>query len=153
MVFLYHLRVGFLHLRVVFTTTSVWVISTFVWLHLYPRTMGPSVATHFEQFLVDLWVSPTLFMGLLFFKWVSFTDCGVAGRLVGLPNPVRGFPFLPVGLFYSLRVDGHYDCGFSEFSSSWWFFSVTIYAGLLWGFGIISNFDLEKLIRLDIVVL
>ena len=33
------------------------------------------------------------------------------------------------------------------------FFSVAIYAGLPWGFGIISDFDLEKLIRLDIVVL
>ena len=58
-----------------------------------------------------------------------------------------------MGLFYSLRVDAHCDCGFGEFSSSWWFFSVAIYAGLLWGFGISSDFDLEKLIRLDIAVL
>ena len=121
-VFLYHLCVGFLHLRVVFTTTFVWVISTSVWLHLYPRSVGPSVAVCFEQSLVNLWVSPTLFVGFIFFQWVSFTACGVADRLVGLPDPIHGFPFLPVGLFYSLRVAGHRDCGFGEFSSSWWFF-------------------------------
>ena len=60
----------FLHLRVAFTTTSVWVIPTSVRLHLYPCTMGPSVAARFEQFLVDLWVSLTLFVGFLFFQLV-----------------------------------------------------------------------------------
>ena len=118
MVLLYHLRVGFLHLHVVFTTTSVWAISTSVWLHLFPRIVGLLLLRASSSFLVDLWVSSTLFVGLFFFQRVSFTTRDVAGRLVGLPDPVCGFPFLPVGLFYSLQVDTHCDCSFGEFSSS-----------------------------------
>ena len=74
---------------------------------------------------VDLWVSPTLFVGFLFYQWVCFIACE-----------------LPVIAIAAL-VSSHPPGGF---------FSVAIYAGLLWGFGIISDFDLEKLIRLDIAV-
>ena len=42
---------------------------------------------------------------------------------------------------------------FGEYLSFWWFFSVAINAGFPWDFGIISDFDLGKLSRLDIVVL
>ena len=122
MVFLYHLRV-------VFTTTSVWVISTSVWLHLYPRTVGPSIATRFKQFLVELWVSPTLFVGFLFFQWVSFTACGVAGQLWVSPTLFMGFLFFQWVGFTACGVAGHRDCGFGEFSSSWWFF---LYCYLCW---------------------
>ena len=78
MVLLYHLHVDFLHLHVVFTTTSVWAISTSVWLHLFPRTVGLLLLRASSSFLVDLWVSPTLFVGLFFFQWVSFIARDVA---------------------------------------------------------------------------
>ena len=74
---------------------------------------------------IDLWVSSTLFVGFLFYQRVCFTACE-----------------LPVIAIAAL-VSSHPPGGF---------FSVAIYAGLLWGFGIISDFDLEKLIRLDIAV-
>ena len=83
----------FLHLSVAFTTTSVWIISTSVWLHLYPCTVGPSVAVRFEQFLVDLWVSPTLFVGFLFFQWVVL-------QLAVLPVDLWVSPTLFVGFLF-----------------------------------------------------
>ena len=53
---------------------------------------------------------PSRFVGLTdpvrgfpFLPVGSFTACGVAGRFMGLTDLVRGFPFLPVGLFYRLR--------------------------------------------------
>ena len=73
-----------------------------------------------------MWVSPTLLVGFLFYQWVCFIACELT--LIAIVALV-------------------------SFSSSWWFFSVAIYAGLLWDFGISSDFDLEKLIRLDIAVL
>ena len=66
-------------------------------------------------------------------SWVSFSSNGSVLQLAVLPV-----------IAIAALVSSHPLGGF---------FSIAIYAGLPWGFGIISDFDLEKLIRLDIVAL